>query len=401
MKELELSVMGRNPQAVEELKQLLSVFENRHSLKVDLQVYPCETGRSELVKVAMYHHGLDVSEIGTTWLGDLIGMNSLRPFSTTDLAVIGGCEPYVKTAWERGRMLGDPRTWAVPWLLDANAIYYRRDLLKTAGINESAAFQTPQQFEKTVQQLQASGVKVPLTLPLHHRRYLNVHNIASWIWAEGGDLLSQDGKRVLFNQPEAHAGLHSYFSLYHYLVAEAFNAEDQGYEQLFREGVAAITLGSTSQGFPAAIQSAEARNNMGAAVVLGASFVGGSNLVVWKHTRYEEAALALVSFLNSVEVQNRYCRNAHILPVRLESLAAEEIVNQPVLHSLAEIAAQGRTFPCFFLWGLVEEKLDNALSQIWISLMEEPSADLDEVIRKNIDPLAARLNVTLGQGGQR
>ena len=65
MIEIELSVMARTPNTTEELKQLLSIFENRHNLKINLQVLTWETGRAELVRTAMYHHGPDISEIGT------------------------------------------------------------------------------------------------------------------------------------------------------------------------------------------------------------------------------------------------------------------------------------------------------------------------------------------------
>jgi multiple sugar transport system substrate-binding protein len=401
MKELDLSIMSRTPQAVEELKSLLNVFESRHNIKINLQVLTWDTGRSELIKTAMYHHGAEISEVGSTWVGDLISMNALRPFSASDIAVLGGREPILPAAWDRTRLIGDSRTLSVPWTLDLSAVFYRRDLFQQAGIDESTAFQTIAQFEQTLERVKSSGIRIPWVMPKHKYRYINVHFIASWIWASGGDLLSPDGKRVLFDQPEALSGMRSYFSLFRYLSPEAFDQDDQAYEILFSEGKAAVKIGLIAQVAPDVFLSPEVRKNISAASLLGVPFVGGSNLVVWKHVRNEEAALALVNFLGNLEVQNRYCRAAYILPVRLESLAALETTSDPVLHSLSVMAGSGRSFPCASLWGLVEDKLDNALSQIWKGLLEEPTTDLDELIRKNIIPLANRLNVTLGQGGRK
>ena len=43
-------------------------------------------------------------------------------------------------------------------------IYYWRDLLEQAGVDERTAFQTPEHMEETMQRLQASGVDV---VPAH------------------------------------------------------------------------------------------------------------------------------------------------------------------------------------------------------------------------------------------
>ena len=75
-------------------------------------------------------YGPDISEVGSTWVGDLISMNALRPFSASDIAVLGGKEPFLPAVWERTRLIGDSRTWSVPWLLDLSAVFFRRDLFQ-------------------------------------------------------------------------------------------------------------------------------------------------------------------------------------------------------------------------------------------------------------------------------
>ena len=182
MKELDLSIMFRTPQALEELKLLLNVFESRHNIKIKLQVLTWDTGRSELIKTAMYHHGPEISEVGSTWVGDLISMNALRPFSASDIAVLGGREPILPAAWDRTRLIGDfDAPGQFPGLLDLSAVFYRRDLFQQAGIDESNAFQSIAKFEQTLERVKASGIQVPWVMPKHKYRYINVHFIASWI----------------------------------------------------------------------------------------------------------------------------------------------------------------------------------------------------------------------------
>ena len=108
----------------------------------------------------------------------------------------------------------------------------------------------------------------------------------------------------MFDQPEALSGMYSYFNLFHYLSPEAFDQDDLAYEVLFGEGKAAVKISLIAQVAPGVFLSPEVRKNIGTASLLGTPFVGGSNLVVWKHVQNEEAALALVNFLGNLEVQN-------------------------------------------------------------------------------------------------
>jgi hypothetical protein len=61
-----------------------------------------------------------------------------------------------------------------------------------------------------------------------------------------------------------------------------------------------------------------------------------------------------------------------------------------------ESMQRGRSFPTMRLWGAVEDKLRVGLSSIWADLFVDPNQDLDACIHKHLDPLAKRLNITLG-----
>jgi ABC-type glycerol-3-phosphate transport system substrate-binding protein len=50
--------------------------------------------------------------------------------------------------------------WTVPLYTDVRLVFYRRDLLEKAGIDEKNAFQTPKNFAKTIQGFEMWGKKV-------------------------------------------------------------------------------------------------------------------------------------------------------------------------------------------------------------------------------------------------
>jgi len=49
------------------------------------------------------------------------------------------------------------RVRMIPWLAALQIMYYRRDLLKNAGVDEKTAFLSPAQLVQTLKRLRAGG----------------------------------------------------------------------------------------------------------------------------------------------------------------------------------------------------------------------------------------------------
>ncbi len=169
-----------------------------------------------MVKTALYGHGPDVSEIGSTWIGNLIAMNALRPFDLPELYKLGGEKVFLPASWQSGQVPDEAIVYAIPWLADTRLIYYHRSALEKAGLDAGTAFDSPAQLSATLQRLQDSGCAPWVMCTATPRRLLQ--EAASWVWSAGGDFVSADGKRILFDQPEALAGLKAYFELGRYLT---------------------------------------------------------------------------------------------------------------------------------------------------------------------------------------
>jgi multiple sugar transport system substrate-binding protein len=157
MTDIELSLMS-NVYTADSLERSLQELASQTGVKYHSQFLTWGNAWTELVRVALYGHGPDVSEIGTTWVGDLVGMNSLHPFSHAEIDTIGGADTYLKGAWQSGLVGQDNQVWSIPWLADTRLIYYRRDLLAKAGISEAGAFASHAAIKDTLQKLVDFGV---------------------------------------------------------------------------------------------------------------------------------------------------------------------------------------------------------------------------------------------------
>ncbi len=396
MEELDLSLMFHNEQSLATIQSVLDAFESQFRVHVNLHVLSWETGHSQLTRDAIYNTGPDVSEIGSTWLNDLMGMNALHPFSPQELLKIGKPEEFIPASWEMGRVHGDERMWAIPYTVDMYMIYYRKDLLRNAGLDETTAFQSHAQIEETVKQLQHSGIQMPIVLPDDH--YALLHTMASWIWAQGGDFCTADGTRILFDQPESLAAIQTYFGLLRYLSPDALGKASQEKSiDLFCKGHSAIHFHDLPALAPEQEMLPEVLENWGITTFPKPYFLGGTNLVIWQHSSHMTAAVNLVQFLTSVSSMTKVIIPFRMFPPRLAVISMPEFLQDPRLQILEDVTAAGRSYPPVKLWGVVEERLITALVSIRSAVLANPQADLGKIIRQAIVPVAQKLNVALLQ----
>jgi multiple sugar transport system substrate-binding protein len=219
-----------------------------------------------------------------------------------------------------------------------------------------------------------------------------VHHVASWVWGAGGRFLTEGGGRTLFQAPPALAGMRDFFSLGRYLADGARSLDDTESDALYWQGDAALTisgpwlLGAAAPGIA---------DRTGVVFPPGVPFVGGSHLVCWKHSHQRALAVKLIQYLASTEVQATWARQARLLPTRLDVLSQPPFSDQPIYWLVARGLQRGRSFPSVPLWGLIEERLNNTLADLWREILHRPGLDLEAAIARRIEPLARELNLTL------
>ena len=393
-KEIEFSVMMPADAQAQFLQKVVADFRLKHRTNISLVPLNWAEGREKLLQIALYRHGADLSDVGSTWVSDFIGMNGLRPFSPREQALLGGEGAFIPSVWKVGRPLNVEGLWAIPWGVSPTVIVYRKDKLAQAGVDEKTAFSSFGQMENTLQRLKEKGSY--FQLPLEAGSYTSLHMAASWLWGHGGDLVSPDGKRAIFDSAEAQKAVVAYFNLRRFFAPDWRQAPEAPYPQDFRQGKTAICLGGSWAAAPRADVLPEVSANLRVAPLPGSAFVGSQHFVVWNHTRQPEAAIELVRYLTSKEALSELVRTVYLLPARLDLLEGELYQKNEIYKALASAAVSGRTFPTMSLFGLLEQKLSGMLEQIWRQLRQDPDQDVESLVREIVTGLVRRLNATLG-----
>jgi len=372
---------------------LLTELTARSKLECRMSVMTWDRAWEEIARVAIYRTGPDVSQVPATWVGSFVSMDAVRPFSEQEADAIGGSAAFLPSAWRAGLVGQEEQVWAIPWLADVRVIYYWRDLLERAGVDEGAAFQTPERLEDTLERLRAGGEVAPWVVPTHST-LITFQNVASWVWRGGAEFIGADGKEVLFAQPEVLAEIGAYFSLYRYFPEDAGPLDHYKARSMFLERQAAVTMGPS--GWIAEARRLGVADDIGTALPPGPPFVGGSDLAIWHHTPHGRDAVELVRFLTSKEIQVEYCSRTGHLPVRLEAMDEQPFSTDPHYRVMMQALKAGRrAHPSILRWGLVEDKLSDAFIRIWDGIQADPDRDLDALIALHLERLASRVKMVL------
>ena len=387
VEEIEFLAWSRMEEGAADLKRSLAAFQ---AIYPDVNVFITmpEPGMmwEEIIRIVLYKQGADIGEVGSTYIESLKGMDALRPFTAEEVLSFGGDKAFVKSMLEAGRD-SEGRLWAIPWRTDSRVIFYRRDIFAKAGINEAGAFLTPARMEQTLQALQDGGVEVPLALATASAQALTL-STSCWVWGAGGDYIDPDGSKIIFNSPKAQQGFRDYFRLARYLVPSARKLGIIPSDRLFCEGKAAVTY--TGTWLPDAIDqsgSPMVKENLGVALPPGVPLVGGTHLVVWRHSIRVSDSVKLIRFLTSKENLTGYPRSI-VSPARLDVFDSHAFSSSIVNQTFIEAIRRGRSIPSLPLWAAVEDRLGKTLLQIWEKVYSEPDINMDDLIADSVNSLA-------------
>jgi multiple sugar transport system substrate-binding protein len=389
MIEIEFSLMGTEDE-IQRLRPWMDEFEKKQRVRVKLVALEWVGGWAKIVNMALYGRGPDISEIGSTWTASLASMNTLTPFSPMVLNGLGGKQAFLESSMESCILPDHPQVWAIPWLADVHVLYYQRNALEKAGI--PANFGSPEDIERTLAGLQQVGHQHPLALIVSQEPNM-IHAAASWVWREEGHFLETNGHKVSFDQEKALRGFVKYFSLRRFMAAGY--SENQDSWNKFVNGERLIATATPAHYMQAREANPGMVKSWGAAPVAGASFVGGTNLVVWKHSRQSSAALDLVDFLTEKATGFPASPHAFRAPCRISALDLLQQSEDAIVKSIVEAVKTGRNYKINPLWSLVEKGLIAELANIWRILLDNPARDVDTTVRESLTALARRLNVSM------
>lgn len=405
---LEMWIMPNSAKSVDDVQKVLADFYKANpNIKVNVTEVGWGDALPKITTALQSGVGPDITQVGTTWVGGFAVTKGLRTFTDAEVQAMGGASNFTEAAWGTSSLLGSKEVVAIPWFVETRAILYRTDILQKAGLDASTAFKDWATFSETLKKMKEAGgatLKAPFAYP-GKGDWNVVHNFAPWVWSAGGEILNKEGTKATFNTEAGVNGVQYYSKLYSdgLVLKEALEKNTADVEAYWSNGdIGAFITGPwmiKNSKLPKDLKGyadTVVAKNMAAAMIPAGSagakpFVGGSNLVVMKSTKNQEAAVKVVQYLASKKAQLDYADITGNLPATREGQSDARYTGDPLYKVFLESLKNGRSYPAVAAWNGIEEAVKKNLSVLW----DDVAAGKTNTVKDRLDAAAKEVDVLI------
>ena len=343
-----------------------------HDTKVKVTVVPTANFVQKFGTAAAGGSGPDVASIDLVYLPYFASTGVLDDI--TDLA---NKLPYKDglSAAHRRLAMYNGRTYALPFTAEASVLFYNKGLFKKAGLDPDRPPTNYAEIISAAKKIRALGKDTYGYAIAGQCGGCQVFEFTPHIWASGGDVLTADGKKALFDTPEVTDALAFYRKLYTDGSMPAQSKTDNGTNQpaAFQSG----KLGMTPLGaFFVQVLNKDDKVDFGVAPLPGrkggsASFSGGDEIAVTKNAKNKAQAQEFVRWATGEQAQTVLAENG-VVPVRTDLIDKIYTPLDPRYKVLAVAMVKGRT-----PYSTVENALFNDNNGPWVDMINQAVFDGD------------------------
>ncbi|KPK39967.1 MAG: hypothetical protein AMJ78_07660 [Omnitrophica WOR_2 bacterium SM23_29] len=355
------------------MEKEIADFEQTHpNIKVNLSIIPWSKAWQRIITAAKSKELPDVFQIGNSWTKTLTAINALT--DVTDKAIMDKMKnKFSLTSWATCEVQDSNKIYALPWFVDVRMLFYRKDFFEKLGLDPKELDKW-ESFEDVCKALTGfdfgSGQIGALGVSDLKDQGL-VHDVAPWIWSNGGDFLTADRTAAAFHKERALRGIKFYFDLMQKGYAPILDRRVPGqplydFFTLDKYGMCitgAYVFANYLRGFietPLSIQPSKSIEKFGVTFLPAGpigrfTFQGGSNLSISSYSANQAEAWQLLKFLTSNEFQMHQYEIVGALPSLTETfnyLFGERTEKKKVL--IESYSKYGRSHFQVDFWGSVE-----------------------------------------------
>lgn len=361
----------------EKLPELASRFEaDNPGATVEITAIPWDSAHDKFTAAIAAGTLPDAAMVGTTWMGEFAGLGALDPTPAE-------IDTSVFFSGSQQTTVVDGVSYGVPWYTETRLLYYRTDLAAKAGVT-----QAPTDWAGLHDMAQAMQQKAGATWGIG----LQAGGTGSWQtvlpFAYSAGATITDAQGYTFDTPQMLEAVSYYQSFFTDKIADSGAAATPTTEADFVSGKVPMFISG-----PWMMSAVEKVGGNGfadkydvAAIPadeLSASFVGGSDLVVFKNSDNRDAAWKFLQFLTRPDVQVDWFQLTTDLP------AVASAWDDPALAGNTKLATFGTQLktavapPSYQTWEQVAEQFDSGIEKI-TRTGADPSATLQEVQKQAV-----------------
>jgi len=271
---------------------------------------------------------------------------------------------HVRLATYEGKIFG------LPFNAEGSYLIYNKGLFEQAGLDPENPPKTWAEIADAAAKIRALGDDIYGFYFSGSCAGCNAFTFLPLIWANGGDVLSEDGSTATLTDPSVAGALALYRQMWADDLIPAGAQADTGTDfanafttgKIGMAGTGAFAINNIKTNFP--------EIDFGATFLPGgeggaSSFAGGDSIAIPAGSKYPNEAFEFIQWATSEEVQLQYYAALNNLPVRTDLAENEFFAADPRLTTAAEAMAMGKT-----PYTVVYNQLFNDANGPWLKMIQ-------------------------------
>ena len=333
---------GAGKERVAAIKELIEKFEKENpEIKIKLKIIPWGQKPHEKIQIAIASRTEpDIASVGSPFDKVIADFGALEPLDKhIDDKTIGDFFEVMR--YKEGIA-------SLPWFMDVRALIYRKDYFQKKGIPEPKQSWTWEKFLKYAKMLTEDTNGDGITDIYGYAtttRY--AYQFVVFIWQNGGDLYSEDGKRAIVASPESIEAVQFFVDLMKkYKVSPVFTTENLLIiRKMFAEGKVAMFM-DCSDAANAFANEPELADKVGAGQIPHskelAAYSSNDALVIFKRSKNKKDATKFLQFLVREDNMLYYAKATGFSPSRWSVAENPFFQTNPLKKAYIEQSAVGR-----------------------------------------------------------
>jgi multiple sugar transport system substrate-binding protein len=350
----------------EKLTELAKDFEKDNpEAKVNITAFPFDAAHDKIATAIAGRQTPDVSMMGTTWMGEFAKTGA---FDQTPSGLIDKSK-FFDGAWDTTVVGGT--SYGVPWYVETRLIYYRTDLAKQAGVEAPKDWDGLKDFAKALKEKGGADWGINL----------QPGGTGSWqtfmpfAWQAGAEI-SKDGKFTL-DSPEVQKALEYYASFFKDGIAPTELAQGALEPGFVNGDIGAFVSGPWHMGILKEQGGADFNGKWAVTQMpkekAGTSFIGGSDLVVYKDSKNRDTAWKFVEYLTRPPAQQKLYELVGSLPSVKEAWESGDLSGDEMLKVFGEQLDDAKSPPVMATWEQIADVIDDGVERV-VRGVSDPAA---------------------------
>ncbi|RYV51455.1 sugar ABC transporter substrate-binding protein [Pengzhenrongella frigida] len=305
----------------------------------------------------------DVSMVGTTWMGEFASTGALDPTPDTIAA-----DSFFPGAW--GTTVVNDVAYGMPWYVETRVMYVNTAVAEKAGVSPSPT--TWEELTATSAAMQATGGAAS-GITLQAGQQGAWQTLMPFVWQAGGEILDADGNLTL-DTPEFVEALAYYQSFFTDGVAPKDVPVGTLESDFVAGNIASFVSGPWHVGI---LNEAGYEDFTLSPLPKGkqlASFIGGSNLAVFKNAENRDGAWKFIEWLSQPDTQAAWYEATSDLPSVPAAWESGALATDPQLAVFGTQLETAVAPPSVPNWEQIATVIDTELEKVTKSGLDPQEA---------------------------